>query len=101
MIEGVKVNVSGKELEGHLGRRSIFHKEKADSYQKQYESIVQVRAENPQVSGDPTAFLKNEAASHRQKAQMFAFLAAHIDPEETYRLSGYELVQMEFTESYV
>ena len=101
MIEGVKVNVSGRELKAHLEQRSLFHKEKAESYQKQYDSIVQVRAENPTVSGDPTMFLKGEANTHRQKAQMFAFLAGHIDPDETFRITGYELIQLEFTETFI
>lgn len=100
MIEGVKVSVSGKELKAHLEARSLYHKEQADAYSKRRTAMSSLQEER-NVSGDPVGMFRAEEKAHSQKAQMFAFLAGHIDPDETFRITGYELVLLEFTETFL
>jgi len=97
MIEGLKLDFSGKELREHLKKKSNHHLERSEFYTKQAASLVAGNAEAMQYSGgDPVKALRDKAAEHKRKSEMFSLLYTHVSESETYRLQDVDLTRLEF-----
>ncbi len=102
MIEGIKLVVSHKELQDHLLRRIEYHHEKVSWYEKQIGGLEagglssSFRENSARNSvEDPVRSLKGKADEHGQKADVFAFIRAHLQ-EDDYELSEQDLGRLEF-----
>jgi len=96
MIEGINVDVESKELKELILERAVVHKSKVLAYSKQVSDLeASGIGEDAGLSGDPVNGLKNKVKSHKEKAAYFQFLADHIVPDETYRLSMHDLSNIE------
>lgn len=97
MIEGLKLDFSGKELREHLKKKSGHHLERSEFYSKQAASLLAGNAEAMQYSGgDPVKALCDKAAEHKRKSEMFSLLYTHVTESETYRLEDKDLTRLEF-----
>ena len=73
MIEGLKLDFSGKELREHLKKKSNHHLERSEFYSKQADSLVAGNAEAMRYSGgDPVKALRDKAAEHKRRSEMFS-----------------------------
>jgi hypothetical protein len=96
MIEGIHVDVDSKELNNLILERAAVHKGKALAYNKQVKDLeASGIGEDANLSGDPVSGLKGKVKDHERKAAYFQFLADHIVPNETYRLSMSDLSNIE------
>lgn len=103
MIENFKVKVSGQEIVDHAINRRVFHKEKADWYDKQIEEFKKQQESLPSemqnTSNNAGYSFEQSAKKHRKKEQYFDFISTHIQSDETYQLEEYTLQQLEFVEA--
>jgi hypothetical protein len=93
-VEGFKLTVSGDEMRSHLESRSAWHAERARYYEEQKAQFE--TAPTREMTEDPVKNLKVAGDRHKQKSEVFAFYAKHVDLEARYRLSDHELQQLEF-----
>jgi hypothetical protein len=102
MIEGLKIDVTSGELDGHLRERSAYHGDKARGYGSQVENLrgLQAGDTSQNYSNEPTHNLAQSADAHRKRAAFFLFLADHLVPNETYRLTERDLEQLELYSRY-
>src|SRR5687767_11848511 len=100
MIEGLKIDVTSEELKTHLDERAKYHRQKADWYSSQVESLRSGGLGQNRGSNDPIGSLEASLAAHRDKASYFAFLAQHLIAGEAYRLSQEDLAAIEVASRY-
>jgi hypothetical protein len=100
MIQGLQIDVSSTELKEHIQGRAKHHKEKAEWYEKQVRNLKEGGVTESMASNDPTSSLQRSAEEHRQKFGFFSFMADHIVPNETYRLTEHDLSRLEFVSRY-
>jgi hypothetical protein len=98
VIEGLRVDLTSEELTTHLHLRGVKHAEKAAEYEKQVVAVSELQPASG-ASNDPVQSLRMSAQQHRAKAALFDFLAKHIVPNETYRLSEQEFIRLEFVDA--
>ncbi len=97
MIEGLCFDVSAAEMREHLAAKVDHHKERAAFYADKADSLARGGAEAAQFSGgDPVRALQDNEKKHKNRAEFFDFLRAHVIAGETYRLSESDLVTLEF-----
>lgn len=97
MIEGLKYEVTSGEIVAHVMARAEYHKEREAWYQAQIDELSRGMAEPQEyTNGDPIRNLRDSMARHTNKREVFDFLAAHIIPDEVYRLEERELTNLEF-----
>lgn len=94
IIEGLKIDVSGEELIGHMKKKSREHLDKSKQYQKQASDVSALQPSTGQTN-DPASSLQASAREHLQKAELFDFIAQHLDPRVSYRLSEQDLIRVE------
>jgi hypothetical protein len=94
LIEGFKIDVPGAEMRAHLNKRAVYHREKADAYTLQADGVAALKPASGQ-SNDPVANLQQSASQHHQKYALFSFMAEHVVPDTTYRMSERDLVYTE------
>lgn len=90
MIEGLHFDVTAVELGDLLLAKANEHDRKAATYREMIEKLGDDSA-RPNVSRDPSADAKNQAAHHETEAQAARFMLAHLATGETYRLTKSEL----------
>jgi len=96
MIEGFKLDFTSQDLKDHLNQRRDFHGEKELSYRKQAEGVASIKGGDFQgQTVDPQHALEQRANDHRSKHDFFSLMAAHIVPDEIYRLTQNDLVLLE------
>lgn len=96
MIEGLKFDVTTAELRGHLQERVTHHKERAEFYAGQVKALEDGNAQGMNYSGgDPVRALKDKHSEHKHKIDLFKFLVDHVVPNEMYRLTESDLLQLE------
>ena len=95
MIDGIKIVMSSQELKTHLEERASHHGSKAAWYATKATEIREGAPETA-VNNDPAHALERNAENHEAQAHFFEFLAAHIPPDEIYRLDKADLEQLEF-----
>ena len=97
MIEGLKLDFSGRELREHLKKKSGYHQERNEFYSRQADALVAGNAEAMQYSGgDPVKTLRDKAVEHKRRSEMFTLLQTHVIENETYRLEDKDLIRLEF-----
>lgn len=94
MIEGIKIELSSKELRDHLLERVSYHDGKRAFYEGQVASLRAGGVNEQAVSNDPVSSLEMSARRHSERADFFSFMADHLI-DETYRLSESDLTRIE------
>lgn len=100
MIEGVKIDIPSDELKSHLTGRVEYHKGKERFYRNQAQVLKDGGAGTIAMSNDPVSSLQGSQRQHSQQAAFFQFMAEHIVPDETYRLSESDFSRLEFSSRY-
>jgi hypothetical protein len=100
MITGFRIDVSSDEVKEHALKRASYHEERASFYAGQVRSLRDGGARPANVTNDPISSLEASAVRHQSKAEYFKFMAAHIIPDETYRLEESDLGRLEFVAGY-
>ena len=96
MIEGIKLDFSGKELRQHLMKKATHHGERKSFYTSQADALIRGNAEAMQYTGgDPVKALRDKALQHQQRQEMFLLLHSHTNEQETYRLEDKDLTRLE------
>jgi hypothetical protein len=101
MIEGLKIEIPTRELREHIEARAQYHRDKAEWYAGQVSNLrAGGLAEQRHMSNDPVSSLERSEQDHREKCAFFSFLAEHLIPDETYRLTEADLSRLEFISRY-
>ena len=89
MIDGLKLTFSGEELRALLEERTRAHEARADRW------AAEVRRTGDDDSEDapllPTHMCEYELERHTWRASVLAFVRAHVEAGERYRLSAADL----------
>lgn len=100
MIEGIKLDFSGKELREHLMKKATHHGERNELYNSQADALTRGGAEAMQyTNGDPVKALRDKASQHQQRQEMFLLLHSHTNEQETYRPEDKDLTRLELISS--
>jgi hypothetical protein len=100
MIEGIRFDFSGKELKEHFEKRAERHGQRAEAYAKEaarYKEGDEEPVRTPEMMYSNKAVqsakqqLEGQAKHHKTRAGLFRVAAAHIDPDELYRLTESEM----------
>ncbi len=94
MIEGLKATVTSTELGEWLLKKVAEHDNKADAYQAEADKLSVIEVPS-WASNDPVKGARDKSVEHRQKAQYFDFLLRHLESGAIYRLTMYELRELE------
>jgi hypothetical protein len=92
MIEGLKVTITGLELQKLCAERSGHHSNKAQILREQLPTLDSLQV--PNTSNRPGDDARTKIKSHEFKAAEMCFIAAHIVPEETYVLDDNDLLKL-------
>lgn len=96
MIEGLKFDVKSEELQEHLRRKVLHHRERAAFYEEKAQALQDGEAEPAGFTGgDPIRALREKGAQHQNRVELFEFLQLHLIPGETYRLEEGDLLKLE------
>lgn len=96
MIEGLKLDFSGKELQEHLKKKSNHHLERTAFYSKQADALAAGNVGPTQYTGgDPVKVLRDKAAEHRRRSELLTLISTHVAENETYRLQDTDLTRLE------
>jgi hypothetical protein len=101
VIEGVRIELSSEELRQTFVDRASWHYERAMFYEDQVDSLRRGGVNASGVTNDPVSSLENSARQHKDRQAYFTFLAAHLIPDETYRLSEQDLTRLELLARYL
>lgn len=101
MIDGLKIDVTSLELADQLNRRAEFHAEKIKWCARQVEALEGGGLEHHAVTNDPIHSLENNKRNHENRYAYFRFMAEHVIPGETYRLSESDLTRLEILSRYL
>jgi hypothetical protein len=89
MIEGLRLTVTGEELQALLEQRMEEHQRRAEHWKRE-------QARTPEEETDdepllPDHLCENEAERHEWRADVLGFIRDHIDSSEVYRLGEVDL----------
>jgi thymidine kinase len=108
MIEGLHIDISSAKLKDMIeeranvhGRKVMLYKEKIDALEQESEIEDDVEIEETSVSVNPEKSLKRRLKEHRARYNFFMFMAEHLVPDETYRLSLGDLRTMEVIDRWM
>ena len=101
LIDGIKIDVTSAELKTTLEQRRDHHREKTAFYKQQVANMEQQGVAQHNVTNDPVASLKSSWRQHEERQAFFAYLAEHVIPEATYRLSEHDLTRLELLSKYL
>jgi hypothetical protein len=101
MIDGLIIQVSSAEIEEHLRERASHHQERRMFYERQVASLKEGGLRAQRVSNDPVGSLQESAHRHGEREAFLRFMAEHIVPDETYRLSEQDLIRIEIVSRYL
>lgn len=100
MIVGLKFAVTGQELRDHTHARMEHHRERRAFYEKKAAELEAGGAEAMQYSnGDPVRGLREKAAEHQRRQELFLFMHNHLSVDETYQLADDDLQRVEILTS--
>lgn len=101
MIQGIKIQISSKELKTHLNDKVKLHKEKEAFYNAQVKNLEKGVEQNVvdeslynNASNNPVSTLQQSAKKHKQRAEFFQFIADHLVNED-YELTESDLTKLE------
>lgn len=101
MIEGLRIEIKSAELATHLQMRATYHLERAKWYSGQVEALRSGGLRPEAVTNDPLSSLERSMKEHQERAAFFLFMADHLVPDETYRLTESDIGRLEFVARYV
>ena len=89
MIDGLKVTVTGEELQKLLERRAASHRQRAVDWQRELERTPEEQEKESVFL--PELVCENEAERNEWRAQVLDFLRERLEPLEVYRLGESDL----------
>jgi hypothetical protein len=89
MTEGLKLRFSGEELRKLLAERIDDHRARADRWAHEQSRTSEDETEDAPLL--PEHICTNETERHVWRADVLQFIHDHVEPAETYRLSGADL----------
>lgn len=99
LIEGLKVDISSEELKAFLLDKADYHGKKAEAYAEQAKGVKNLQEEDEpesmRFSNSPSHSLRQSAESHARRFRFYAFLAQHVIPNATYRLTEQDMAFIE------
>lgn len=104
VVPGLLYTATAVELSDHAKSRANHHRDKADLYARQAESLRGERNEMPRPSGkaysnsstnDPVETLEESARYHRNKSSYFSWISTHFQEGKQYRLTETDLATLE------
>jgi len=96
MIEGLKFEMTGTELQGHFNNRATHHRKRQEEYSKQATLFPEDDTEPSKVSNSsPRKSLEEKALEHKRKAEIAEWRSKHVMVNETYQLTENDLSQAE------
>lgn len=101
-IDGLQVDVPSAELKELLKARLTYHQHKVDAAQKQLvelERIDRALAEEAEGQGKFTNASMSDSIrqvleKHKKQVVYYSFMATHVVPDESYRLTVDDLVKL-------
>ena len=95
MIEGLKVTIDGNELRELCAKRANHHRDRAEVYARQIQSMEESKIEGMQyTSSDPQKALNDKKAQHEFEAEELTFIADHLSITEQYLLDREALYKL-------
>jgi hypothetical protein len=98
VVEGIRLQVSGRELGVRLGERIRWHRERGDALIEQMKKLTDLElGAADALTGtlgryeSPRAVLEKKLHEHQERASFLTFLRDHVSPEEVYRLDSSDL----------
>ena len=98
VVQGIRLQVTGRELAVRLGERIRWHRERGDALIDQIKKLVDLERGATdtlaQVLGrldSPRAALEKKLHEHQERASFLTFLRDHVSPEEIYQLDSSDL----------
>ena len=89
MIDGLKITLTGEELQQLLQERAAEHRASVEHWNRERERTVEDQTEDEPLL--PDHMCENEAERHQWRAEVLDFLSEHIEPAEIYRLAEADL----------
>ena len=90
MIDGLKLTMSGEELQALLLARIQHHEQRAEWWARQETGMPQ-EDETGDAPALPETICRNEAERHAWRAEVMQFIRDHVETGETYRLDTADL----------
>jgi hypothetical protein len=102
MIDGLHFDFPSAEIKKHLEDRARYHGDRAAAYRTQFAQLggQEDSPEDLGLSSSGRKDLAQRAQGHANKAQHFLILAAHVVPNEVYRLEKRELAEIELADHH-
>jgi hypothetical protein len=98
IVQGIKLQVTGRELVVRLGERIKWHRERGDALIVQMKRLQEVERE---AAGElvtmlgryesPRTLLEKRLREHQERASFLMFLRDHVNVADTYRLDSTDL----------
>lgn len=101
MIQGLQIEISSAELGEHLRQRAEYHKERAGWYGGQVDGLRSGGLRPEGVTNDPISSLERSMKEHKERAAFFLFMAEHLIPGETYRMTEVDFGRLELIARYI
>lgn len=95
MIEGLHYDFTSAEVKKHLEDRAAYHRKRCDIYQNSLDKLGgQEDAEDVGASKSGRKDIDDKIKSHKNTAVQFELLAAHLIPNEVYRLKKSDMAEI-------
>jgi hypothetical protein len=96
--QGIRLQVTGRELAVRLGERIRWHRERGDALIDHMKKLTDLErgAADALVGAlgryeSPRAMLEKKLHEHQERASFLTFLRDHVSPDEIYRLDSSDL----------
>lgn len=95
MIEGLKVTIAAAELKELCEQAAVHHRNRSKAYEQQMDRMANDSIERSDHSSvDPFRQIKEKRDSHDGLSAELEFIAAHLNPKETYLLDRHDLAKL-------
>jgi hypothetical protein len=98
VVQGIRLQVTGRELAVRLGERIRWHRERGDALIDHMRKLTDLeRGAADALAGalgryeSPRAMLEKKLHEHQERASFLTFLRDHVSPDEVYRLDSSDL----------
>jgi hypothetical protein len=98
VVQGIRLQVSGRELAVRIGERIRWHRERGDALIEQMKKLTDLeRGAADALAGalgryeSPRAVLEKKLREHQERASFLTFVRNHVSADEIYRLDSSDL----------
>lgn len=98
VVQGIRLQVSGRELAVRIGERIRWHRERGDALIEQMKKLTDLeRGAADALAGalaryeSPRAVLEKKLREHQERASFLTFVRDHVSADEIYRLDSSDL----------